>query len=113
MSVPTGGARPRITYITWRERSYPLGHEGDEESGEVHVWNHSMPLRYPALVIRLGSFSGYGRSLSDSLCFVVLFLLYILYFLFFSLGGDGPGVENKNLMARGVQLGSRNGYDDD
>lgn len=110
--VGSHGRSSTKNYIHYVARAlYPLGHEGDEESGEVHVWNHSMSLRHPALVIRLGSFSGYGRSLSDSLCFVVLFLLYILYFLF-SLGGDGPGVENKNLMARGVQPGSRNGDDD-
>lgn len=72
--VGSHGRSSTKNYIHYVARAlYPLGHEGDEESGEVHVWNHSMSLRHPALVIRLGSFSGYGRSLSDSLCFLFCF----------------------------------------
>lgn len=96
MSVPTGGARPRITYITRRERSTLWDMKG-MRSLERFMFGitacHCGTLPW-SFVWAL--FSGYGRSLSDSLCFVVLFL-YILYFLFFSLGGDGPGVENKIL----------------
>lgn len=57
--VGSHGRSSTKNYIHYVARAlYPLGHEGDEESGEVHVWNHSMSLRHPALVIRWALFQG-------------------------------------------------------